>query len=697
MKLVAFDLETHLIDDGLLAPRPVCLSWRYLVAPAEHWQGYEQLSLRSVHRRPEYAREAGLLDLAEGLAWLRSALEDPAVHFVNQTIAFDFGCMAAEDPELLPLIFAAYDAGRVSCTKIRERLIAIALGVLADDDRQAAKFDLATLTKTYTGRDRTAVKSGADAWRLRYGELDGVPLEAWPVEAVTYPLGDTEDAIDVFTGQIAAAERAGILSEDGYRLTNEPEQVAAAWALHLAGCWGMRANAPRVAVLAEQIAERAKKLDALKHDLGLFKAPKIVKGIEKPPTNDKKALQALVVKAYAGAPPMTKGRVDKKASEAAGREIRTPEPATDKETLLNSGDELLIEIAEAGDSLSAVRNTFLPALVRAVNAPVCPSWQALVASGRISCWAPNLTNQPRTGGVRECWEARPGYVFANADYSIAELRSLAQVTYTLFGVSSMRDALNDGKELHLLTASTILGISYEECVRRYKAGSPDVCDKKKGGRQLAKPVNFGFPGGMGPETFVKTAWKDYRIKLAETNEGAIQRARELRLLWLETYPEVKAYFRYISERGEIFELRQHRSGRLRGGLSYCSGANTLFQGLTADGVKAALYFASRECYTGESEAWNPPAVSGPAFSGKQRSPLFGSRVNAMIHDELMCESPEKVAPEAAVRLGEVMVHGMQIYTPDVQTVVEPVLMRRWYKDAKPKFNGAGKLVPWEPE
>jgi hypothetical protein len=69
----------------------------------------------------------------------------------------------------------------------------------------------------------------------------------------------------------------------------------------------------------------------------------------------------------------------------------------------------------------------------------------------------------------------------------------------------------------------------------------------------------------------------------------------------------------------------------------------------------------------------------------------------MIHDELMCESPEKVAPEAAVRLGEVMVHGMQIYTPDVQTVVEPVLMRRWYKDAKPKFNGAGKLVPWEPE
>ncbi len=695
MKLVSFDLETHLIDDGLLAPRAVCLSWRYLEAPSPGgaMHKHEAMVPWGASIRPEFSRDAGIFPMQEGAEWLSSCLGDPEVHFVNQTIAFDFGCMAAEWPELIPLIFAAYDAGRVSCTKLRERLIAIALGVLAEDDRQAAKFDLATLTKTYTGRDRSSVKSGPDAWRLRYGELEGVPLEAWPVEAITYPLGDTEDALDVFAGQIAAAERAGILSDDGIRLVNEPEQAAAAWALHLAGCWGIRANAGRVAVLAEQIAERAKKLDALKNEHGLFNAPKLVKGVEKPATNNKKALQALVAKAYGGfeSAPKTAGRLDKKTN------IRTPEVATDKETLLNSGDELLIEIAEAGDSLSAVRNTFLPALVRAVNAPVCPSWQALVASGRISCWAPNLTNQPRTGGVRECWEARPGYLFFNADYSIAELRSLAQVTFTLFGQSSMREALNDGKELHLLTAAGILGITYEECVRRYKAGSPDVCDKKQGGRQLAKPVNFGFPGGMGAETFVKTAWKDYRIKLGETHEAAIQRANELRNLWLATYPEVRAYFRYISERGDVFELRQHKSGRLRGGLSYCSGANTLFQGLTADGAKAALYFASRECYTGESEAWNPPAVSGPAFSGTPRSPLFGCRMNAMIHDELMGEAPEARAHEAAVRLGEVMVHGMQIYTPDVQTVVEPVIMRRWYKDAKPKFGPDGRLAPWEPE
>ena len=683
MKIASFDLETHLIEDGNLAPRPVCLSWRYLEAPAPGETGHGDFAAASADAHPLFTRSAGLLDLADGAEWLRRVLADPGVYLVNQTIAFDFACIAAEYPDLIGPIFDAYGAARISCTKIRERLIAISLGILAEDDRQAAKFDLATLTKKYTDRDRSAIKSGPDAWRLRYGELEGVPFTAWEDAAITYPLGDTEDAIDVFAGQIEAGHRAGILAPCGLRLVNEPEQAAAAWALQLAGVWGMRANGARVAKLAEQVAAKAARLDALKHAHGLFKAPKIVKGVEQAPTSNKKALQALVLAAYDGAPPTTKGRVVKATGE------RVPEIATDKETLLNSGDEILVEIAEAGDSLSAVRNTFLPALTRAINVPCCPSWQALVASGRISCWQPNLTNQPRGGGVRECWEARPGMLFFNADYSIAELRSLAQVTYTLFGASTMRDALNAGKELHLLTASSILGITYEECVRRYKAGSPDVCDKKTGARQLAKPVNFGFPGGMGPESFVRITWKDSRIKLGATHELAIERAKELRGIWLDTYPEIRQYFRYISDRGEIFDLRQHTSGRLRGGLSYCSGANTLFQGLTADGAKAAFYLASEECYTGTSAAW--------AATGKPgNSPLYGCRMSAMVHDELMGEAPEERAPEAAVRVGEVMVYAMQIYTPDVATVVEPVTMRRWYKDAKPVFDADGRLVPWEP-
>lgn len=685
MNVVSFDLETHLIDDGLLAPRLVCLAYRYLEAPSVAFE-HGATTYANRHARPEYDELAGLLDYGAALAWVRSALADPKSYFVNQTIAFDFGCLAAEDPSLLPAIFKAYDEGRVSCTKIRERLIAIALGTLKDDDDNRAKFDLATLAMRYTKRDRSAVK-GPDAWRLRYGELEGVPLATWPAEAVSYPLGDVEDAIDVWTCQIEAAERAGILAPDGYRLVNEPEQSAAAFALHLLGCWGIRSNAARVATLAAHVAERSATLDALKHAHGLFNAPKFVKGIEQAPTSNKKALQALVLAAFGSfdAAPKTPGRVDKAATAATGREVRIPEVATDKETLLASGDPVLSEIAAAGDALSAVRTTFLPALVRGINVPVCPSWQAIVATGRVSCWAPNLTNQPKFGGVRECWEARPGSLFFNADYSMAELRSLAQVTYTLFGHSTMRDALNEGKELHLLTAAGILGITYEECLRRFKAGDKEA----KEARQVAKHCNFGLGGGMGAETFIRTVWlqSDRKLRLGATPEEAIARARELKRLWIATYPEMAAYFRYISEMGDCFELHQHVSRRLRGGLSYCSGANTLFQGLTADGVKASLYFASRECYTGESPAW----------AGRGKSPLYGCRLNAMIHDELMGEAPEARAHEAAVRLGEVMIHGMSLYTPDVAVVVEPVIMRRWYKEAKPVFDPNGRLVPWEPE
>ena len=670
MNFLSFDLETHLIDDGLLAPRFVCLSYRYLSPPGVGTE-HAAIAARHASTRPEYGADFGLLGYADALAWVRSALEDASTYFINQTIAFDFGCLAAEDPSLLPLIFQAYDEGRVSCTKIRERLIAIALGTLADDDDNRQKFDLATLALRYTGRDRSAVKAGPDAWRLRYGELEDVAIPLWPVAAVTYPLGDTEDALEVFAGQVAAAERAGILAPDGYHIVNEAEQSAAAFALHLMGVWGIRASAERVAKLAEHVAERAATLDRWKHASGLFNAPKHVKGIEQAPTSNKKALQALVAAAYGG---------EERAPKTKGGGV-----ATDKETLLASGDPVLGEIAAAGDALSAVRTTFLPALVRGVNAPVTPSWQAIVATGRVSCWAPNLTNQPKFGGVRECWEARKGSLFFNADYSMAELRSLAQVTYSLFGQSTMRDALNDGKELHLLTAAGILGITYEECLRRFKAGDKTA----KEARQVAKHCNFGLGGGMGADTFIKTVWlqSDRKLRLGATHDEAIERARELKRLWIATYPEMAAYFRYISEMGDCFELRQHVSGRLRGGLSYCSGANTLFQGLTADGVKAALYYASRECYTGESEAWR----------GKGPSPLFGCRLNAMIHDELMGEAPEARAPEAAARLGEVMVYGMALYTPDVAVAVEPVIMRRWYKEAKPAFDGAGRLVPWEPE
>ena len=97
--------------------------------------------------------------------------------------------------------------------------------------------------------------------------------------------------------------------------------------------------------------------------------------------------------------------------------------------------------------------------------------------------------------------------------------------------------------------------------------------------------------------------------------------------------------------------------------------NTLFQGLTADGAKKALWDITRECYLDTA-----------------KGPLFGSRVMIFAHDELILEMPEgQRAHELRCAQVEVMVAAMKEYVPDVRVSPSPRWMRRWFKDAAPVY------------
>ena len=133
-----------------------------------------------------------------------------------------------------------------------------------------------------------------------------------------------------------------------------------------------------------------------------------------------------------------------------------------------------------------------------------------------------------------------------------------------------------------------------------------------------------------------------------------------------------------------------RPQRVRGGVGYCDGCNSYFQGLAADGAKAAMFYITQECYLGFGTAW--------PRDGRAPSPLYGSRVVACIHDEFLLEVRDDAnAGAAADRLAAVMVEGMARYIPDVPIKAEPVLMRRWLKGAKPVRDASGRLIPWEPK
>jgi len=585
---VAFDTETYRIVPGRLAPLPVVLT---------------------------YATSNGserAVTPAEGARLLRTWCEDPNTIIVGHNVAFDMGVMVGAFPDLVGPVFDAYAAGRVRDTSLREKLIRLASGEMSSDfgaGRKMTSFSMEAIFKVRFNEDLSALKQGDDAWRLNYHRLDGVPLEAWPKEALDYAMGDATRTLRLFLAQ--GKDDSLVVDVATGAVTNEQEQVAAAWGLHLAGVWGLRTDPHAVAALARRLDE-----EALAHEAAMRAA-----GVLRPDgTKDLKRVKALVEECLGDNAPRT--------------------------------------------------------------VPINPAWNTLVESGRTSCREPNLQNLPRKGGVRECFIPRKGRIFASADYSTLELCTLAQVCLDLFGHSAMAEALHAGRDLHLQMAASILGVDYDEVLQRHKAKDPQVKEM----RQLAKAANFGYPGGLGAASFQTYAAATYNVTVSE------EERRQLKAQWLEAWPEMRSFFDHVGgqlQMRDAFDLVQPRSGRIRGQVGYCDGCNSHFQGLAADGAKAALFFIQQECYTGKSEIWKG---AGP-------SPLHGCRMVAFIHDEFVLEVPEALplAQAAVARLVEVMVEGMALYVPDVPIKAEPTLMRRWYKEAEPVWDADGKLLVWEPK
>ena len=618
--IVTLDTETWLIAPGRVAPRLVCMTVK------------------------EDAGPVLLLNREESLDEAARLLADPRRPvFVGQNIAYDFGVFCQERQELFPLVFQAYDEGRVWDTMIFETLYCIARDWFRFDPRTThpPTFSLAGIVGARFG-EAVEGKSGPDVWRLRYHELDGVPIGDWPQAARDYAIGDTALTHRVYLSQQADPMAA-------LATPNLAAQCASAWSLHLMSAWGLRTDKAMVDRFEAELREHVDGVVAQLVSGGILR----VDG-----TKDAKAIGARVEAAY-------------EANGAPLPTTPTGKPKADKDTLEQSGDSLLEALASVSTDKKNL-DTYIPLLRTGTKRPINPRYY-LVSTGRTSARGPNVQNQPRKGLARECYVPRPGWVYVGADYHAAELVGLAQVLLDMFGQSAMATALQAGRELHLETAAGILGISYEDAVERHAAGDKRV----KGARHLAKAANFGFPGGLGARTFIDFARATYGLTVTQEEAG------DLKTAWLARYPEMSLYFQrtgaLVNESGGSFQLVQHRSNRIRGGVGFCDGCNSRFQGLVADGARAALYAVCRECYIDEE------------------SPLYGSRPVLFIHDEIILESPEARAAGAAVRLEEIMVRELRRYAPDIPVRAEAVLMRRWYKGAEPVRNEVGDLVPWEPE
>ncbi|NTX15500.1 DNA polymerase I [Myxococcus sp. CA056] len=661
--LFSFDTETYPIQPGLLAPPLVCASIALDAAGSEQ-----------------------LLSAAQARAWFREALRAPDVELAGANLPYDLGVMCADDPRLVDAVFAAAEAGRFHDVAIREALLDIARGLHGVDpetgrplgDDEGARYPLALLVRRHLGLDISADKHAPDAWRLRYGELDGVPLEQWPEGAVKYPLRDARFTLDVHLSQ----ERAASGIPNGGNLHAEGDQVRAALALHLASVWGLRTHAGRVEQLRRRVEQEWKANRAHFQAAGIFRANG---------TKDSKRLAQLVTAAYNGSPPVTPPS------------SRFPEGqvATDRDTLLDSGDTVLEELGKAG-KVDKYRSTYLGKLAAGTTAPLNPRFNVLVSTTRVSS---DYQQLPQRGGVRECHEARPGFVFCSVDYGGLELRTMAQRAIWDVGYSRMADALLAKEDVHTSAAATFLGESYDTLLPRVKAKEATATSF----RSLAKIFNFGKGGGLGAGGMAYHARAKDGVrfcllaKVADTCgvervpvrvqgkvkmvcAACVEVSRRYGDRWLDAWPEQRALFARASaytRNGQLVDVMIPGADILRGGCSYTQWLNTPFQGLGAVGAKLATWRVSREMYA------------------DRRSPLWGSRLVLMVHDELVAElradCPNRLH-DAAERMAELMRQAMREVTPDLAGAIEaePALSRVLSKDAATVRNDTGQLVVWEP-
>lgn len=596
---------------------------------------------------------ARLTKLREGAEALDRAMTEalaggPAL--VGHNVAYDMACVLSSMPELAPKIWQCYDKGVVQCTLLREQLLDIANGQLrfefdAAGEIRKVDYGLADIYK----RRFAKILEKPDDIRLNYADLEGTPLAQWPKAAREYALNDARATWEIAQAQSQQAREAS------YELfENEAARQASYYfALQLSTCWGLEADRER----AEEL-RRALTLKQVEYIAQLKEARLIrPKG-----SKDMKAVRQMIVSLWpGGTPPKTE-----KGAIKTGREVLEACAVTS-----GVGEQHPLKVLVNYNRAEKVLSTYVELLCK--DGLVHPSY-GIAATGRTTCRKPNIQNQPKNVpgsplGVRECFRARKGHVLISVDYDSQELRALAQVLLEIVGQSTLAERYrkDPSYDPHTDFAARLLGMTYREAMTKKKSDA-----RVKDMRQRSKGANFGYPGGMGAKKFVLYA-RGYGLNMSEAESA------ELRDRWFEQWPEMKRYFDHVSQMSAngTGTLVQLYSGRRRGNCGFSDGANSYFQGLAADISKLAMYEVTRACY------------ADPA------SPLYGCRVVAFIHDEIILEAPIEYGHEAAEELVRVMIECMEKYTPDVPAKASPAMMYHWTKEADEIRDAHGKLIPWE--
>ncbi len=295
--------------------------------------------------------------------------------------------------------------------------------------------------------------------------------------------------------------------------------------------------------------------------------------------------------------------------------------------------------------LTKLKSTYADGLMKVIGTDgrIHTTFQNLVtATGRLSSTEPNLQNIPvRTdlgAEIRKMFVPKPGCVLVDADYSQIELRVLAHIAAD----SSMQEAFRGGMDIHTVTASQVFGVAPEQVTPLQ--------------RRHAKAVNFGIVYGIS------------EFSLAEDIGVSRYEARAYIDSYLANYRGVRAYMKQVvaeaREQGytrTLYGRRRYIPELKSSNFNIRQGAerialNTPIQGTAADLIKLAMIRVDQALKDSFPEA----------------------RLLLQVHDELIVECPEAIAPQVAALVSREM---EQVASLDVPLTAEAKIGKSWY-DAK---------------
>ncbi len=295
--------------------------------------------------------------------------------------------------------------------------------------------------------------------------------------------------------------------------------------------------------------------------------------------------------------------------------------------------------------LSKLKSTYADGLMAVIcdDGRIRTTFQNLVtATGRLSSTDPNLQNIPVRSDlgaeIRKMFIPKPGCMLVDADYSQIELRVLSHIADD----KVMQKAFIDGEDVHTVTASQVFGVPQSQVTSLQ--------------RRHAKAVNFGIVYGIS------------EFSLAEDIGVSRYEAKEYIENYLTNYQGVRAYMkhvvidareagftttlygrkRYIPElKASNFNIRQ-AAERI--------ALNTPIQGTAADLIKLAMLRVENALQESFPQA----------------------QLLLQVHDELIVECPEEIAPQVAALVSREMEAVAQLRVP---LNAEAKIGKSWF-DAK---------------